>query len=253
MSIYIAKHEKLSKLLEKCSDDASVLIPNLQRPYVWAPDQVIRLVDSLLRGWPFSTLLLWKLGTVSQNETLIPSRPFWRLIDRTMDDAGEVFGTSDKPNAFTMVLDGQQRLQSLLIVFTQSAGLKLLDSEWRASMTGVNTNKGPLAKKRWTLGKVYLDLNVLNEFILRGKYGNSLKQDADFTQMLIWGVNRTEQNSHFLTSNGNKYELPLPDVSLYPGRFLSVAKIWKLSIGLSSFERPSRLEECEGLLKESLR
>ncbi|WP_410477861.1 DUF262 domain-containing protein [Myxococcus sp. MxC21-1] len=28
-------------------------MPDLQRPYVWTPNQVTLLVDSLLRGWPF--------------------------------------------------------------------------------------------------------------------------------------------------------------------------------------------------------
>ena len=59
-NIYEEKTEGLHQLLDRAraDDGATVLIPDLQRPYVWAPNQVSLLVDSLIRGWPFGTLLL---------------------------------------------------------------------------------------------------------------------------------------------------------------------------------------------------
>jgi len=36
--------------------------PNSAKPYVWTPNQISLLVDSLIRGWPFGTLLMWKVG-----------------------------------------------------------------------------------------------------------------------------------------------------------------------------------------------
>jgi uncharacterized protein with ParB-like and HNH nuclease domain len=49
---------ELRKLVEDASTDsgATLLIPDLQRPFVWTPMQVVLLVDSLLRGWPPSLL-----------------------------------------------------------------------------------------------------------------------------------------------------------------------------------------------------
>ncbi len=51
-----------------------MLIPDLQRPYVWTPNQVSLLVDSLIRGWPFGTLLMWKVGQGDLQN--IPHRQF---------------------------------------------------------------------------------------------------------------------------------------------------------------------------------
>ncbi|ASU40988.1 hypothetical protein hmeg3_23595 [Herbaspirillum sp. meg3] len=252
MSIYQANHATLNELLKSCSEDANVLIPNLQRPYVWTPDQVIRLVDSMLRGWPFSTLLLWNLGSVNQRDTLIPSRPFWRLIDRNTGGKAEQFGTAEKPSEFKMVLDGQQRLQSLLLVFgAESGGLRLLDADWKTSLVGSSNLRGPLAKKRWTLGRVYLDLTALADNLTESKYGlPNLRQDADFTQMLIWAFNSADLMSRFITPSSAEYEPPLPDVARSSGRYISMAKIWKHCVGLGSQDHDSQFQICETLLEQ---
>jgi uncharacterized protein with ParB-like and HNH nuclease domain len=65
-NIYRQDAQPLYQLLEKASasSGSTVLIPDLQRPYVWTPNQVTLLVDSLIRGWPFGTLLLWKVNSV---------------------------------------------------------------------------------------------------------------------------------------------------------------------------------------------
>ncbi|OQC10192.1 MAG: hypothetical protein BWX75_00593 [Candidatus Cloacimonetes bacterium ADurb.Bin088] len=39
---------KIEDIIEKASKEATILIPDLQRPYVWTPSQVILLMDSIL-------------------------------------------------------------------------------------------------------------------------------------------------------------------------------------------------------------
>ena len=53
-NIYEEKSEALHQLLDhaRSDDGATVLIPDLQRPYVWTPNQVSLLLDSLIRGCP---------------------------------------------------------------------------------------------------------------------------------------------------------------------------------------------------------
>lgn len=82
-NIYEDKSEALHVLLERAGlgKDATVLIPDLQRPYVWNPLQVTLRVDSLIRGWPFGTLLMWKVAKDALSS--IPHRPFWYVADRT--------------------------------------------------------------------------------------------------------------------------------------------------------------------------
>src|SRR5205085_538585 len=36
-------------------------LPAIQREFVWKPDQIIQLFDSLLRNYPISTFLFWEL------------------------------------------------------------------------------------------------------------------------------------------------------------------------------------------------
>ncbi len=52
MSIkYDSKREPLAEIIKKATINATYVILDLQRPYVWSPRQVSMLVDSLFRGW----------------------------------------------------------------------------------------------------------------------------------------------------------------------------------------------------------
>jgi uncharacterized protein with ParB-like and HNH nuclease domain len=113
--IYSDQHNTLKALLGMAgkSEDATLLIPDLQRPYVWQPSQVIVLVDSLIRGWPFGTFLTWKVKADDPAREL--ARPFWRVVDRVDGEEGVPISMKHPPAAFHMVLDGQQRIQSILL------------------------------------------------------------------------------------------------------------------------------------------
>jgi uncharacterized protein with ParB-like and HNH nuclease domain len=117
MSIkYDSKREPLAEIIKKPTNNATYVIPDLQRPYVWSPRRVAMLIDSLFRGWPFGSLLLWEVkpDCFQQNEG-IPHRPFWQVIDRTGNDKGTTTSALGQPATYQMVLDGQQRVQSLIL------------------------------------------------------------------------------------------------------------------------------------------
>ena len=60
MSIkYDSKREVLSEIIKKATVNATYVIPDLQRPFDWTPRQVTLLIDSLFRGWPFGSLLIF--------------------------------------------------------------------------------------------------------------------------------------------------------------------------------------------------
>jgi hypothetical protein len=40
--------------------NVSYFLPAIQREFVWHPEQVVRLFDSLLRGYPISSFLFWE-------------------------------------------------------------------------------------------------------------------------------------------------------------------------------------------------
>jgi hypothetical protein len=82
-------------------------LPNIQRPFVWSEEQMCRLFDSILREYPISTLLIWKTTSDIRRRKFIDN---WKDGLRLTD----FYVPSDNKRK-CLVLDGQQRLQSLFI------------------------------------------------------------------------------------------------------------------------------------------
>lgn len=100
------------------------MIPRFQRQFVWNNAQVKLLVDSISRNYPIGSLLLLQ-------ET-IPSDPFLasRQIDAVIHESEDLNLNESLEDAFQKtaattviyyVLDGQQRLTSLVRVFLQAS------------------------------------------------------------------------------------------------------------------------------------
>src|SRR5579863_360552 len=79
-----------------------IRIPVFQRGFVWDPDQVAYLMDSVYKQYPFGSLLLWRTREQRRHERSLG--PF-RLPERNPD------------YPIDYVLDGQQRLTSIFGVF----------------------------------------------------------------------------------------------------------------------------------------
>jgi uncharacterized protein with ParB-like and HNH nuclease domain len=82
-------------------------LPNIQRPFVWSEDQIERLYDSILREYPIGTLLIWK------NKSKIKHRKFIDNWHESLNLLDFFIPINDKQKM--LVLDGQQRMQSLYI------------------------------------------------------------------------------------------------------------------------------------------
>lgn len=90
-------------------------IPAFQRGFVWSPDDVAFLMDSIYKSYPFGGVLLWRTKNKLAQERALG--PF--LIPEP---------TADYPIDY--VLDGQQRITSILGVF--ATDLPKTDAvEWR--------------------------------------------------------------------------------------------------------------------------
>jgi hypothetical protein len=87
-----------------------LILPAIQREFVWKPTQVIGLFDSIMRGYPIGGFLSWKVEpkTVSQFRFYGFLKDFSEYDNRHNPVADPVPGQS-----VTAVLDGQQRLTSL--------------------------------------------------------------------------------------------------------------------------------------------
>lgn len=129
---------KISGIVDRINN--SIFLPAIQRPYVWETSQIVALFDSLLKGYPISSFLFWEL-----DETRRADWEIYKFIDNFRQGGihNELAETDGRE--ITLVLDGQQRLTSLLI------GLR-----------GTYTTRRKYARKEnpdaWTKQRLYLDL-----------------------------------------------------------------------------------------------
>lgn len=106
------------------------LMPAIQREYVWSPDQVVRLVDSLMRGYPVGSFLLWQVepGTAE-------SYTFYEFLTNYHERDNPYASKAHVPAGAgtTAVLDGQQRLTSLNIALYGSYAEKKKYAWWNSA------------------------------------------------------------------------------------------------------------------------
>jgi uncharacterized protein with ParB-like and HNH nuclease domain len=98
---------KIVGILNNADEDGGFWLPNIQRPFVWNEDQICRLFDSIVREYPISTLLVWKTTSNIRRRSFIDN---WKTTLRLSD-----FYKPEDSKKKNLVLDGQQRLQSLFI------------------------------------------------------------------------------------------------------------------------------------------
>jgi hypothetical protein len=100
---------KIVTFLNNPEEEGGFWLPNIQRAFVWTEDQVCRLFDSIMREYPISTLLIWKTRSGIRRR---------KFIDNFLDAHGKHlidFYVPVDDQKKCLVLDGQQRLQSLFI------------------------------------------------------------------------------------------------------------------------------------------
>ena len=88
------------------------LIPAFQREYVWSGEQVERLFDSIMRGYPISSMLFWKVRSESAEQWKFYS--FLRYFREWYHTHNE-YKPTKSIGEFSAILDGQQRLTSLYL------------------------------------------------------------------------------------------------------------------------------------------
>jgi len=244
-TIYSDQYRPLKELLAMAgkSEDATLLIPDLQRPYVWLPSQVVVLVDSLIRGWPFGTLLTWKVKPADPARDL--ARSFWKVIDRTGDGDGQPISMKHPPATFHMVLDGQQRVQSLLLALGGDGwGFKLLDRQWHENLSGTKP-RGPRGQRHWSLGCLCVDIPALGEAYALTRRATAI----DYANVLRWVVTDEATGQSRLGKPANYIE-PLQKASTSAGRFVRLARFWEAAPEQVTIHPYEAEELANSILKE---
>ena len=107
-------------------------LPAIQRKFVWKDNQITRLFDSIMLGYPIGTFLFWKVKKDIVNENKYSMYEFIKdYHDRDMNKnpaaSRPLIGEN---NEIWAVLDGQQRLTSLYIALQGSMSRKLPRKRW---------------------------------------------------------------------------------------------------------------------------
>ena len=88
----------ISKLVQKYNDK-EIQLPEMQRKYVWKRDKVRALLDSIYKGYPSGSILLWETDYLPETRESAVSSDIENKLETTL-----------------LLLDGQQRLTSLTAV-----------------------------------------------------------------------------------------------------------------------------------------
>ncbi len=108
-----------------------IMLPSIQRKYIWEEKQITKLMDSIMRGYPFGTFLFWKVKKQVVNDQNYPMYEFIKEYHERDNAINKHIGlpftiTDDNKNdTVYAVLDGQQRLTSLYIALKGSLSKKI--------------------------------------------------------------------------------------------------------------------------------
>jgi len=246
-NIFESRDEEIHALLNRASagTGATVVIPDLQRPYVWEPPQVILLVDSLIRGWPFGTLLMWKVDHKELQG--IPHREFWQVVDKRTEGQGSTMIRKDPPAQYHMVLDGQQRLQSLLLALGGDGwGFKLEDRDWLEKLEGLRPRGRKPKYPHWTKGTLGFDVEAFYKAYLVAKDVIGI----DYRNVLRWVVtDPVDGQSTWAKPDNYRQPLEKAFADANKGRFIRLGRLWSEVPPNANIKEKQFREISEELLK----
>ncbi len=87
-------------------DSSEIVLPAIQRDFVWREDKIEKLMDSIMRGYPIGIVLMWETFNDIQ----------YRKFETAYKPGNRPsFFDNTSNSKLRVVLDGQQRLQSLYL------------------------------------------------------------------------------------------------------------------------------------------
>ena len=98
-----------SEIVQKLN--SILVLPPIQRGFVWKPNQIQELWDSLLRGMPIGALMLQKINESSSKYREVTTSSNYKELNEISNEKKGYF-----------LLDGQQRTLSMLLGVTTVNG-----------------------------------------------------------------------------------------------------------------------------------
>lgn len=156
----------LSRVNFNPNDRERLVLPYIQRDYVWPEDKVVALLDSTVRGYPLGTVLFWETKRETKYREFQKSFP-----------SSTSFLNKDEGVPCTIVLDGQQRIQSLYMSCHGSLNGKEV---YFNLLSGYSINKGVEGQEISYSDEIYefefLSEQVSSELNSKGNIFIKLKQ-----------------------------------------------------------------------------
>ncbi|KII76126.1 DUF262 domain-containing protein [Vibrio renipiscarius] len=100
-------------VLRASAYDNSYLLPAMQRPYVWEKSDAIKLFNSIYKGFPIGTSLLWE--TKSSGDRKLGANRVYKIPFAKTESNHLYEMPVQEGQDITLVLDGQQRLTTMNI------------------------------------------------------------------------------------------------------------------------------------------
>ena len=103
------KSEPIAVAVERMN--RQYFLPAIQREFVWKPEQIVQLFDSIMRGYPISSFLFWSIRPENKSRW-----EMYKFVDKARQGGTHnELASTDGVDSLISVLDGQQRLTSLMI------------------------------------------------------------------------------------------------------------------------------------------
>lgn len=127
---------RISDMIRQVNRD--IYLPAIQREFVWGPERIERLFDSIMSDFPIGSFLYWRLR--QENKDQWPIYEFIRDYNAELPH-NEQANMSGITKDITLVLDGQQRITSLQIGLRGS--YRYFYYRWRTTHLYLNLLKTP--------------------------------------------------------------------------------------------------------------
>ena len=110
--------KSINEILEKVNNNHRIMLPAIQRKFVWNEEKILKFIDSILIGYPIGMFLFWKLsGTfLIENKKTYTFYKFINIFnEKQINENEKIEAFESQVDNYIAVLDGQQRITALNI------------------------------------------------------------------------------------------------------------------------------------------
>lgn len=105
-----------------------IVLPSMQRNFVWPEEKVIDLFDSLMKGYPIGTFLFWEMDNNTFDQFFF--NKFLSMFDEQQRKYQRAEKATNDRQHYYAVLDGQQRITSMYLGIKGSYRAHKKNKKW---------------------------------------------------------------------------------------------------------------------------